>query len=96
MSCYLFSWKDSSPHKEAAVTTVTLLVRCHLWVYKCLPPQLMKSWLNYCSPSLEHVAFFLGTILKANTGSFEEAALFSMSLNDVSKLLMREKKCKSL
>lgn len=34
--------------------------------------------------------FFLGTILKVNTNSVEEAALFGMSLNCVSKLLKRE------
>ena len=34
--------------------------------------------------------FFLGTILKANTSSSEEAVLFSMSFNNVSNLLMRE------
>lgn len=40
--------------------------------------------------------FFLGTILKANTNSIEEVALFGRSLNYVSKLLMREKKWESL
>ena len=55
------------------------------------PPQIMKSWLSYCSPPLEHIAFFLGTILKANTSSFEEVVLFSMSFNNMSNLLVREK-----
>ena len=99
----LFSQKDHRPHREAAAVTVTLLDET--WsgviygfinaILQMPPPQIMKSWLNYCSLPLEHILFFLGTILKANTSPFEEAVLFSMSFNNVSNLLMREK-CNSL
>jgi hypothetical protein len=55
------------------------------------PPQLMKSWLDHGSPPLEHGAFSLGTVLKANTSSVEKTSLFGRPLNCVSKLFMRKK-----
>lgn len=50
----------------------------------------MKSWLDRCSPPLEHCFFFLGSVLEVNTSSVGKAALFSRPLRYVRKLYEKE------